>query len=63
MEEINSRDQVFVTGGGLPAAIAVGVAGAYVYESIGGKPAIDRYLSNSWEATKASFRYWYRKLT
>ncbi|WP_414828616.1 hypothetical protein [Alteromonas sp. H39] len=63
MKEIMCREQMQVTGGGIPAAIVVGVAGSYVYESIGGKPAIDRYFSNSWAATKASFRYWYRKLT
>lgn len=63
MEEITQKEQITVNGGGIPVAIAVGVAGSYVYDSIGGKPAIDRYLNNSWEATKASFRYWYSKLT
>lgn len=51
-----------VAGGILPG-ILLGVAGAYVYDSIGGKEGIDRYLSDSFEAFSSSVEYWYNQVT
>lgn len=62
MKTLNDSEVNQVSGGLLPA-IAAGIAGAYMYEAMGGKAGIDNYFANGWASTKSSVKYWYRKLT
>lgn len=54
------KDELENINGGILPAIAAGIAGAYIYEAIGGKKGIDEYFANGWASTKSSINYWFR---
>ena len=61
MRQLSNSEIHSVTGGN-PAALGVGILGAYIYESVGGKEGIDNYFENSYASARGSFRYWGRRL-
>lgn len=61
MEILNDKDIEHVSGGIIPQVLA-GVAGAYFYDTVGGKAGIDNYLANAWASTKTSISYWSRRI-
>lgn len=63
MQELTFEQVEEVSGGVAPlVAVGLGVAGAYAYDSMGGKEGIDKYVSNSVAAAKASASYWLGKI-
>ncbi|WP_395344193.1 hypothetical protein PN836_005275 [Ningiella sp. W23] len=62
MQNLNTDEMASVSGGHPLVTIGYGVAGAYVYEAIGGKEGIDSYLDKSTASARASYRYWKRRI-
>ncbi len=58
MQTLSHEDIKQVSGGLVPAILA-GIAGAYIYEAVGGKEGIDKYLNDSIESAKSSIDYWF----
>jgi lactobin A/cerein 7B family class IIb bacteriocin len=61
MEILKDKDIEQVSGGLIPQVLA-GIAGAYLYDTVGGKEGIDNYLANAWASTKSSISYWSRRI-
>ncbi len=58
MQTLNQEELEHVSGGLVPAILA-GIAGAYIYEAVGGKEGIDKYLNDSIDSAKASINHWF----
>lgn len=62
MQTLMENEVEEVSGGIIPAILA-GIAGAYIYDAVGGKEGIDEYVEKSVASANASIEYWYNQLT
>ena len=62
MQTLMANEVEDVSGGVIPAILA-GIAGAYIYDAVGGKEGIDEYVEKSVASASASIEYWHNQLT
>ena len=62
MQTLMANEVEEVSGGVIPAILA-GIAGAYIYDAMGGKEGIDEYIEKSVASASASIEYWYNQVT